>query len=52
MPAFLIITLNTKAAAVTSCDGLNCVSTTLSITPGKDQDRVLIPPPAAHFKPH
>ena len=37
MPATPIITTK-KAAAVTSCDGLNLVSTTLSPPPGKDED--------------
>ena len=44
--------LKRKPAAATIRDGLNCVSTTLSITPGKDQDSALIFPFAAHFKPH
>ena len=50
MPA--LINLNGQTAAVTSCDGLDFFSTTLSITPGKDQDSALISPAAVHFKPH
>ncbi len=40
MSAYL--TPNEKAAAVTSCDGLNLVSTTLSPPPGKDEDHGLV----------
>ncbi len=40
MPAS--ITPNEKAAAVTICDGLNLVSTTLSPPPGKDEDHGLV----------
>ena len=47
------ITSNECAPAWVKGEGAVClVSTTLSITPGKDQDRVLISPSAAHFKPH
>ncbi len=33
---------NGKAATVTSCDGLNFVSMTLSPSPGKDRDHDLL----------
>ena len=46
------ITANNKPVAATIRDRLNCVSTTLSITPGKDQDSALIFPAATHCKPH
>ena len=45
------ITINKKPVAATICDGLDSVSTTLSITPEKDQDSALISLSAAYFKP-
>ncbi len=46
------ITLNKKPAEATTPGGLRFVlTTTLSITPGKDQDSARISPAPAHFKP-
>lgn len=46
------ITLNEKPAAVTTRDRLDFVlSTTLSLTPWKDQDHGFVQQPAAQFKP-
>ncbi len=36
------ITINEMAAAVTSCNGHGFVFTTLSPTPGKDEDHVFV----------
>ena len=40
----VLITRNELAAAVTSCDGLDFVLTTLSPTPGKGEDHDLVQP--------
>ena len=45
------VTLNTKAVGVTSSDGLNIFSTTLSITPGKDRTYVHYHIPHIYRKP-
>ena len=43
-----IIIINKKAAAVTSCDGLNLVSTTVPLTPSKDRDHGYLHHDGAH----
>ncbi len=45
-------TIKRKAAALTRCDGLRFVLTTLPLTPWKDRDHGFVHPVAAHFKPH
>lgn len=44
--------LKREAAAVTSCDGLDFVLTTLSPTPGKGEDHGFVYQHAPSFKPY